>query len=49
MADRQDNESYQWNCNGCGYPQRGEPIQTVNVYDDEEWYCVACAEVPDVG
>jgi len=31
-------------CDGCGLEK--PIVQTVNVYDDVELYCIACAEVP---
>jgi len=31
-------------CDGCGLERK--PVQKVNVYDEFEHYCIACAEVP---
>ena len=31
-------------CDGCGLSR--EAVQTVDVYDEKEHYCIACAEVP---
>jgi len=31
-------------CDGCGLER--DPVQTVDVYDGTEFYCVVCAEVP---
>lgn len=31
-------------CDGCGLDRT--PVQTVDVYDGFERYCIACAEVP---
>ncbi len=40
MSD--ENETVE--CDGCGLER--EPVQKVNVYDEYEYYCIACAEVP---
>lgn len=31
-------------CDGCGLDR--DSVQTVDVYDDTEHYCIACAETP---